>query len=313
MARLPVCSTQPPVPAERGIKVGKAKTPIRAAERLAALGIDTSKPGFYNDPAFLEAEKKDPTLLMCYANFVDELALPDSYLGGAEQVLRATVAYFEAELRADGRKGACIDAAMVMSTCLNSLGVWNYAVKGALRVDLNPNLGSAPAYFWPLVGSRNPAQTGHAWVVAPPFRIIDATIHLQPYLNGQERHILGPLLATRPDRASYVANDLGEPGCIQEFRQRYGRSPTLEDLDRHVQPGVLGRIDRLGAFIVPFAAGTGTYIGCGVLASEESSLGQMKNLVLRGKPPQALFAELQAKLIEAGLAAEPLSIGGSQS
>ena len=51
------------------------------------LGIDTSKPGFYDHPKFLEAEKKGAEFLLNYAFFVNAKPYTPEYLQSARDVI----------------------------------------------------------------------------------------------------------------------------------------------------------------------------------------------------------------------------------
>jgi hypothetical protein len=94
-------------------------------DRLRKLGIGTAKPGFYDDPKFLAAEKNDPTLLEAYADFVESMDFEAAYLTSAERCIEYTARFLYERLVSDGRKGACIDASCVLSRFLERQGVWN--------------------------------------------------------------------------------------------------------------------------------------------------------------------------------------------
>ena len=71
--------------------------------------ININNPGFYNDPAFIEAENADPRFLQNYGFYVLNKEYDDDYLTYVEQVLPQIAQVLFTELKNDGRKGACID------------------------------------------------------------------------------------------------------------------------------------------------------------------------------------------------------------
>lgn len=77
---------------------------VSLPNRLAALNLDTSRPGFYDDPAFLAAEKQDPRLLEAYGSHIDQLQLDDGYLAYARARVRETAAFLVDRLWMDPRR-----------------------------------------------------------------------------------------------------------------------------------------------------------------------------------------------------------------
>lgn len=93
--------------------------------RLAGLGLDLTKPGFYDDPAFLAAERRDPRLLEAYAYFIDGISLDENYVEYVRERTHATVTFLHRALVEDGRMGACVDVSAALSRFLERQGVWN--------------------------------------------------------------------------------------------------------------------------------------------------------------------------------------------
>src|SRR6187402_329685 len=104
------------------------------ASRIDALGIDTSRPGFYNEPGFQAAERGDKKLLQAYADHVEHLSLDDGYLAYARERIVESASFFAERLHRDGRRGACLDASMILGQFLERQGVWNYVAEGALSI-----------------------------------------------------------------------------------------------------------------------------------------------------------------------------------
>lgn len=139
--------------------------------------IDTSKPGFYDEPNFLKIEQINPEYLNNYARFVQEKIYSEEYLDKARKVIPLIANELYKELLRDGRQGACIDLSMVLSRILEREGFWNYIVKGSLTVSFPNDSGIGDRYFWSI--DHGEFSAGHAWVVAPPFGVIDLTIKQQ--------------------------------------------------------------------------------------------------------------------------------------
>lgn len=245
-------------------------------------GIDFAQSGFYDHPRFVQAEQRDPSYIERYAEYVHARVYDEEYLVRARPIIERAAAFIHREVKADGRKGACIDASMVLSRMLERVGIWCCFVKGSVRVDFPDGSGLEPYHFWSLTHPANPAKTGHAWLMAPPFRIVDVTLDLQPWSAQQLRHVPGPVLLESPTPANYAPTDLMEPELLLEL----GRVPTLSEVRQMVR----NFPERFGVFGVR-VSGTGlTYIATGVSAPD-APLELMGNLVLRGKLPHQLYAE----------------------
>ncbi|PKG86491.1 hypothetical protein CXF85_01955 [Colwellia sp. 75C3] len=149
--------------------------------------IDTSKPGFYDEPRFLRVEQGNPEYLNNYARFVQERNYSDEYLDEARKVIPLIVEELHKELLRDGRQGACVDLSMVLSRILEKEGFWNYIVKGSLTVSFPKQSGIGDRFFWSM--DQGDFSAGHAWVVAPPFGIIDLTIKQQERDSDESQYI----------------------------------------------------------------------------------------------------------------------------
>jgi hypothetical protein len=254
-------------------------------------GIDFSSPGFFDHPRFVEAERKDPEFLEKYADYVHLRQYSESYCAHARGVIRRAADHLHRELKADGRKGACIDASMVLSGILTREGIWNCMMMGGATVAFQSGSGLEPRYMQPLMGKSNSAKTGHAWVYAPPFRVVDVTIDLQPYTSGESRFITGPILDEAPVDASYTIEDLAEEEIRTWFRGHFGRHMTLDDANRQV-PGIRARIAKFGCFTSSLPKAKVTYVACAASAPD-APLEEMRNLILKGKLPHVLYNDFK--------------------
>jgi hypothetical protein len=141
--------------------------------------------------------------------------------------------------------------------------------------------------------ARTGAVTGHAWVCAPPFKVIDLSFAIQPYSPNEQRYLNGYVLAEEcegPPEATTV-NDLMDNEVRQELTLALGRLPNMTDLPR-VAPD-------LRDFMADFPSCKITkdevhlkYIPTRISAPDRPLEG-MRNLELRGRYPAQLYEEFQ--------------------
>jgi len=263
-------------------------------QRLHRLDIDLSRPGFYDEPTFLAAEREDPTLLEAYAAHVDALALDAGYIHRAEETIRRTASFLVDELRADGRKGACVDMSMTLSRFLERQGIWNYIVKGACSLTFGRETGIKPKHFWPITVGPSASVAAHVWVKAPPFKVLDLTLPFQPYSAGEERYLLEPILATDGQLVDAVLEDLLDPSARRLLAERLKRPLRLEDVGA-LDSALLDRCRSLGGVVVALPQVNVKYVACATSAPD-ASLERSRNLCLRGRYPIDLWNEYEARL-----------------
>ena len=97
-------------------------------------GIDYSQPGFYDSLAFKQREKSNANLLNIYADYVQAKKYSEEYIVEARKTISKVVDYLFSRLANEGRKGDCANASMVLSRILDEEGIWNYTVKGSLKI-----------------------------------------------------------------------------------------------------------------------------------------------------------------------------------
>ncbi|MGB8783360.1 MAG: hypothetical protein WCD02_09580 [Terriglobales bacterium] len=161
-------------------------------------GIDFSHPGFCDTPEFQAVERDDPTFLNSYAMYVRRLEFSAEYMDRARAVIQATADFLYAELVADGRRGACVDISGLILRFLEHQGIWCHVTCGALKIEFPQESGIRPKWFFPLMHRDNNAFTGHAWIYAPPYTVVDISVSLQPYPAEHQRYGMG---ATLPSNA----------------------------------------------------------------------------------------------------------------
>jgi hypothetical protein len=199
--------------------------------------IDTSKPGFYDEPNFLKLEQSNPDYLNNYARFVQEKSYSSEYLDKARKVIPLIADELHKELLRDGRQGACIDLSMIMSRILEREGFWNYIVKGSLTVSFPNGSGIGDRFFWSI--DQGEFSAGHAWVVAPPFGIIDLTIKQQQRDSNESKYFPEFIMCEALIADSAKVEDIISPEALQMLQARGLNSSNMISIINPVLDKVL--------------------------------------------------------------------------
>lgn len=252
-------------------------------------GIDYSKPGFYDDPNFVAIEKEYPSFLEIYADYINSKNFPSDYLISAKKAALEVVEFVYNKLNIDGLKGVCLDVCGIISRFLERKGVWNYIIKGGLTINFAKSTGLNTSYCAPIMTYDNPAVLGHAWIVAPPFRVIDVAFSHQKYTHGEEKYLQGFIAKEDVKKASLQIEDLIDADAIRLFVQLQGRYPTIKDIGISF-PALKSRIKKYGIFKIGLPQATLKYTSCGVTFMD-APLEKVKNIRLSGKYPIELYEE----------------------
>jgi hypothetical protein len=153
---------------------------------LKSAGIDVSFFGFYDQPAFIAIEREDPRALELYARWVLGRPCDAVYETHARNVVPRLTRLIERRLAAENGVGACVNVATMMARMLDRLKVWSFAVQGSLTVELplRPDVGRRYFPECDLLDHEDNV-TGHGWLVAPPFIVIDPTLKHQQWVGLQ--------------------------------------------------------------------------------------------------------------------------------
>ena len=152
--------------------------------QLRKQGVDVSAFGFYDQEAFMALEKADPRALELYARWVLCRPRDQAYKDLARATVPKLAAIVECQLAQERGLGACVNVAAMIARMLDRLDIWSFAVRGSLTVEIpsNPNVGRR---YFPECDQLDHAEnvTGHGWVVAPPFLIVDPTLKHQKWVD----------------------------------------------------------------------------------------------------------------------------------
>jgi hypothetical protein len=200
--------------------------------KLGKLGVNTAEFGFYDQPAFMALERANPLALELYSSWV--LARPRSEAYDAH--VRATVlklaSLIEGQLAATGTRGACLNVATAMARMLDRLGVWSFTARGSLTVEIptHPEIGRR--YFPESDFAPNPdSVTGHGWLIAPPFIVVDPTLRHQFWVDLQPA--IAELLP------AVVAAEAGEVVQPRWFDTVSDKAVAMNGFQRHELNGTL--------------------------------------------------------------------------
>ncbi|MCP3994110.1 MAG: hypothetical protein GY722_03455 [bacterium] len=135
----------------------------------------------------------------------------------------------------------------------------------------------------------NPARDGHVWLYVPPYTIVDATVSLQPYRNGEQKHLPNYVLAKDVLPYSFGPNDIMEPELISAFVKLNGRRPRVDDVMQMV-PTLPQRVKSFEPVEVRRGSNRLSYVTTRITAPQES-LEQWRNITFGGKYPAELYDE----------------------
>lgn len=146
--------------------------------RLRELGIETSQFGFYDHPNFMAEESHDPQFLQQYADWVQSRPRALDYDQRVRSVVPQLAKILADTFEQEGMQRCCVHASSMMPRILDRLGVWSFGLKGSLIMEAPAEDLRRAQCICDYQDFAN-AEVGHAWVVAPPFLIVDSTAHLQ--------------------------------------------------------------------------------------------------------------------------------------
>tara|TARA_E500000305_G_scaffold90306_1_gene77559 strand:- start:168 stop:1025 length:858 start_codon:yes stop_codon:yes gene_type:complete len=162
--------------------------------RLRQLGIDTTRFGFFDQPAFLAAERGESAFLEQYALWVQTRPRTADYDARVRNIVPRLAEFLADLFEREDMQRSCVHVSSMMQRILDRLGVWSFGLKGSMisevaREDLWRGQAVCDVSDFP------GAELGHAWVVAPPFVIVDGTIRLQNVAGDPMNAFTPPIVA----------------------------------------------------------------------------------------------------------------------
>ena len=179
------------------------------------LNIDYDSIAFYDSKEFLKQEQIDNKFLDLYARYVNQKQYSTEYIERAKREIPFIAKILNQELIKDGRLGACIDVSLVLSRILEKEGYWNYLTKGSLTINYPKESELKTNYFWSVdIGEF---QSGHTWVVSPPFNVIDIALKQQIYKNNEQDYLPDTILNEDYKVAKISENDIISPNVLRKM------------------------------------------------------------------------------------------------
>lgn len=208
-------------------------------ERLFGdMGVRRLEPGFYDDPAFLAVEREQPEILEDYAEWVLRRPRDAAYDTRVREVVPRMAEMLANHAISIGRaRGACVDAAGAMMRMLERMGIWCFSVAGGFNVSVKGRQDLGTRYWWPYDSLEDGASVmGHMWTVAPPFMIVDCSVHSQPWEPEFARAMPKYVAEERPAKTRGTVNDL----VSDDIRMAYAHRAGFADpgLHQRLQPGI---------------------------------------------------------------------------
>ncbi len=190
-------------------------------QRFDRLGIDVSAPGFYDDPRFIAEERRDSRMLETYGEWVIHRERSEQYDAKVRAVLERLAPLVTARLDRHNWYGSCIAVTGMVTKMLDRLGVWNTVARGSVAIR---TVDGRSRHFATVDESEGTGvETGHYWLIAPPFRIIDLTLHHQRWRRGDEAfQALAPkvVLSETAEIVRPRADDVIAPALLQSGTDR---------------------------------------------------------------------------------------------
>lgn len=255
-----------------------------------AMGLSLAQPGFYDEPAFRAAEDRDPELLFSYGRFVARREYSNPYLEKARREIPFIAQQFHAALSAQGTLGACVNASMALSRILDQEGFWNFCEVGGVHIEYPASSGLKATTFQQV--GAGPMTSGHGWIHAPPFRVVDITLRQQPYAGAEAQFIPSIVLAKSSPAVSADPSDVITPSSCYELSQQ-GIAPramlervhgTWREFTRCFPPTL---VEHEGTKIkyVPFK-----------ISVSDKPLSQITNQTYQGRYPSQVYQDMQPAL-----------------
>jgi hypothetical protein len=180
------------------------------------LRIDYSQPGFYDDPSFMAEEQRRPLMLETYGEWVLLRERTSEYESHVRDVLTRLAPIISARLDRHEWFGSCTAVTAMLTRMLDRLGVWNTIMKGSASIYT----GGHSRHF--AIIDENEGQgyeTGHHWLIAPPYDIVDLALYHQRWRRGDsEFQSRAPkiILAEKAEIVRAQAQDVIAPALLRD-------------------------------------------------------------------------------------------------
>lgn len=246
--------------------------------------INYSSPGFYDNPQFLKLEAEDRDFLKNYAYYVMHKKYSQAYLLEAEKNINTVADVLFKEFRVTNQLGRCLDLSLVFGKILEKLGIWNFVAQGGWIAEFTQSLNICDSYLYlydKISTSSENTKPGHAWLYAPPFKVIDLTLQYQKYSKEQKegrKYLPSKVLIKDPVEYSPEIHELCHPEVLE-----FGSRSIVEKLKEEISD--------FSSYKVDLGEVTLKYIPCAMTASD-GSLEKNTSIKFNGRLGIQIYDEL---------------------
>lgn len=254
------------------------------SELFRAIDVPTDQPGFCDHENFVAVEREHPEFLNLYAAYVAKRPYNEAYISNSRVVIQRASELLHAELVRHGRLGACVDISGILSRILDREGVWNCGVKGSLTISFPERSRIGPRYFWSV--DHGHFTAGHAWLLAPPFTVVDISVKQQPYEGKEHDYIPNLVLSEEKTPVAVQVDDIVSPSARREMLKS-GLPPErhLSEAARYV-PGIFEAIPPI---LVPGLRGATLKYTPVAIHAPDCALEDMRNMMFGALTPGQLY------------------------
>lgn len=163
---------------------GRASRLAELEKMFSERGIDFDAPGFYDHANFTRYEQADPQFLETYGEYVVHRHRTLGYDENVRAILDRLAPIIERRLKNHNWLGSCVAISATLSRILDKLGIWNTIMHGSLTLRLGGD-----ARHFAIIDEVKAAgyDTGHQWLIVPPYQIVDLTLYYQRWREDDSR------------------------------------------------------------------------------------------------------------------------------
>ncbi|SFL72384.1 hypothetical protein SAMN05421830_105164 [Desulfomicrobium norvegicum] len=247
--------------------------------------IDTSYPGFYNDPNFILQEDINPAFLNEYNYYITSKTYTDDYLLNAKNKIDIVCKLLFEELNRENREGSCIDIAQALTKILEAEKIWCCIFTGSLTQIFSHDTQIDNVYFW-LIDDGN-YNVPHAWVYAPPYSIIDLSVCLQRYNQNEKKYLPNFVKQIETRKGGIEPIDIINPefSFLKNYtmdgmlNNLFDQNPEMKKFSKMYEPQIVD-YEKVSLKYIPIQAG-----------ASDGSLEQLMCISFSGKSPYQVYQE----------------------
>lgn len=204
-----------------------------------------------------------PDPLEKHAEFVAARECSRTYRAYVQSVLPYIATYLQRQLAADGWRAGALDTTTAFSLILDHLGIWNYICQGSLTVTFAA--ATTPPLRWEYAVIGLSENSGHAWLVVPPYRVVDIDLRLP---QGSQTVVADPPQGLLEGRAEVGAVEMDDvvPGASAALSRRCRETDRIEEVVESLNPALAKTMRRFPPVLVHASEAEFKYIPCRICA-----------------------------------------------